>query len=448
VFFLALKLLKKLVMGTVWLVKLPIRITMKLAGLANSDEESRSATPSRANTNAGTTAGATGKRPDTETQSATSAATTDRQQATAPAGGAAAATASAGSLSKYRRFRQSLLAFAGLYALTVLWLLVDTNLLAYGFGGQFVIGGLTNGVVPVGLWYWTRTRSKVAWGVTMGYAAIMLLLSLATTTAFTVAVPNSSVFDVQPILALLQLASLAVLGAALFFGATGRTAVGQPGAVAPEPTESGGGTRESTGADTTASSASPAAAEQSPQASSSRTAAGEASRDRPGDDPTPSAASTAADTPSTATAAPATENGPAENSDPSPSDQAESGGATTDATTTTGEATVASDDEGTGDDETAADGVSGEIDPLLDSLRAEPPDPETVRELGEAVPSDSPPEAVVETLAACSRADDPAVRVAVCEVCADLEDPEAESVLERLRIDTNDRVATTAMNAL
>lgn len=443
-FFLALKLIKKFVKGIIWLVKLPIRITMKLAGAAGS-ADSRSGTETRANTSARSTTetASTGAPPPQSTTT-----TTERQQAaaggSAVAAGGAAATVSAGALSKYQRFRQSILAFAGLYVLTIGWLIVDADLLAYGFGGQFVIGALINGAVPAGLWYWTDQRTKVAWGVTMGYAAIMLLLSLASTTAVTVAVPNGSVFSSQPVLALLQLASLAVLASALFFGATGRDVVGQPAAVAPEPSGADAGTRTATATSDTASAGE--TREQTPSTAGPTDAGGPVAQSDAGT--ATSTASPADDTQTAAAATSASDDDAAETGTTDTTEQATSTADPADTATATEETGGASAEDGAGDDDPAADEATDEIEPLLDSLWTEPADPETVRELGETVSTDSPSEEIIETLERCSRTDDPETRVAVCEVCGELDGPEPESILERLRIDTNDRVATTAMDAL
>jgi hypothetical protein len=445
VFFLALKLIKKFVKAMIWLVKLPIRITMKLAGAANSDDSG--SVGSRTNTKTRTTTETA--RTGTAPSESTGTATTDRQQAaakstSAAAAGGAAATVPADTLSKYQRFRQSLLAFAVLSVLSPLWLIVSADLLAYGFGGEFLIGMVIGSAIPAGLWYWTRQRSRLAWGVAMAYAVIQLLLSLVGTSALAVAVPGGSAFGQRPVLALLQLASLAALGAVLYFGATGRDAVGQPAAVAPEATGAAGGA----GASTTASDTSSAAGgttQQSSSVSESTTSAGTASQSD--ESRTTSTASSADDAPAAAAAASATSDDGTAATTTDTTDQTEPAAATADTTTEEAGAAATAADEVLEDDEQVPENTD-EIAPLLDDLRAEPAEPETVRELGETLSTTDPSAEVVETLDRCSRADDPEVRVAVCDVCADLDGPEPESILQRLRIDTNDRVATTAMDAL
>jgi hypothetical protein len=74
-------------------------------------------------------------------------------------------------------------------------------------------------------------------------------------------------------------------------------------------------------------------------------------------------------------------------------------------------------------------------------------DPSDIRDLGDRVSEEPIPDAVVEALEACVTAEDPNVRVAVCEACAEIPGDEAESILTDLRIDTNDRVAEAAMDA-
>lgn len=73
--------------------------------------------------------------------------------------------------------------------------------------------------------------------------------------------------------------------------------------------------------------------------------------------------------------------------------------------------------------------------------------PEKIVEMGETV-DDELPTNVATVLERHAGSDDPDVRFAVCRVCAEIEDERATNILKRLRIDTNNRVASAAVSGL
>lgn len=73
--------------------------------------------------------------------------------------------------------------------------------------------------------------------------------------------------------------------------------------------------------------------------------------------------------------------------------------------------------------------------------------PEKLIEMGETL-DDELPTNVATVLERHADSDDPDVRLAVCRVCAEIEDKRATDILKQLRIDTNNRVASAAVNGL
>ncbi len=73
--------------------------------------------------------------------------------------------------------------------------------------------------------------------------------------------------------------------------------------------------------------------------------------------------------------------------------------------------------------------------------------PEKIIEMGETLDDELPTD-VATVLERHADSDDPDVRLAVCRVCAEIEDKRATDILKQLRIDTNNRVASAAVNGL
>jgi hypothetical protein len=112
-----------------------------------------------------------------------------------------------------------------------------------------------------------------------------------------------------------------------------------------------------------------------------------------------------------------------------------------------GDVDPASDtDAGPTNDGRAPVGVDTER--VLADLRSGTATPEVVRSLGGRLPGGDLPDDAVAALERGADADDPEVRLAVCEVCATLEDDRARELLKRRRIDPDDRVANAAVEGL
>ncbi|WP_136686764.1 HEAT repeat domain-containing protein [Halorhabdus amylolytica] len=71
-----------------------------------------------------------------------------------------------------------------------------------------------------------------------------------------------------------------------------------------------------------------------------------------------------------------------------------------------------------------------------------------IRELGDDLQSDGVPDQAFTLLERHAAADDAEIRLAVCEVCAEIDDERADEILRGRRIDTDDRVMNAAINGL
>jgi hypothetical protein len=92
--------------------------------------------------------------------------------------------------------------------------------------------------------------------------------------------------------------------------------------------------------------------------------------------------------------------------------------------------------------------VDVDTERVLADLRDGTATPEAVRSLGDRLPDDDLPGEAVTALERGADASDPEMRLAVCEVCATLEDDRARELLKRRRIDPDDRVANAAVEGL
>jgi hypothetical protein len=399
-----LKLLWKIVRLLVKLVLLPVRLLLRLVGVtSDSDGSAGGAAAAAAAASASAAAGAAANRREEE----------QTQQSTAPPRQVAP-----GTHQNYDRFRKAIYAYAAFGALTFLSIAIE-----FDVAGDLPLVPMALSIgLPLAVGYWTRTETKAAWGVGMAFAAVMLVLSLLGTA---VGLSLGQQLDAAAgggftgILGLFGLLQAATLGAALYFGATGRAvALGGP-AVA---------------------------------VSSEAAGAADADTDAPSD----GAVASSAEPPETA------------DTEPSPS-AVDEDSATTAASASSGAAgsresgTAAAEgtaadttpDEGTAPEETVQpDGEveSEEPTPALELLAeraVSTADPAVVRELGDALataePDDGLPDEAVAALETCAEADDPDVRVAVCDACAAVEVDAVDEIVRRLRIDTNDRVAAAAM---
>jgi len=406
-----LKLLWKIVRLLVKLVLLPVRLLLRLVGVtSDSDGSAGGAAAAAAAASASAAAGAAANRREEE----------QTQQSTAPPRQVAP-----GTHQNYDRFRKAIYAYAAFGALTFLSIAIE-----FDVAGDLPLVPMALSIgLPLAVGYWTRTETKAAWGVGMAFAAVMLVLSLLGTA---VGLSLGQQLDAAAgggftgILGLFGLLQAATLGAALYFGATGRAvALGGPAvAVSSEAASAADADTDAPSDGTVASSAEP-----------SETA-----------DTEPSPSAVDEDSATTAASASSGAAGSRE------SGTAAAGGTAADTTPDEGtapEETVQPDGEVESEEPTPPDEEPPPALELLAERAASTADPAAVRELGDALataePDDGLPDEAVAALETCAEADDPDVRVAVCDACAAVEVDAVDEIVRRLRIDTNDRVAAAAM---
>lgn len=85
---------------------------------------------------------------------------------------------------------------------------------------------------------------------------------------------------------------------------------------------------------------------------------------------------------------------------------------------------------------------------IVNELEEQAVTPEKIIKLGETLSGGELSDDVATILERHADADDPDIRLAVCRVCAELEDERASDLLRRLRIDPDTRVANVAINGL
>lgn len=413
--YFTLKLVRKAIGLVIGLVKLPFRILKLLLGLrSDGDEEPATEPPPDPNSTATDSDGA---------------AATERQASPAEAADTEAWT-------NYERFRKSLYAYAGFGLL--LYVLVWIQ---FGFAAPSLGPVAVSVALPAALGYWARGRSRIAWGVGMAYAGLFVLVSIGSVGVVSTLGPTASralqdalgggVIAVFGLLSLLQIGSLL---AGLYFGVVGRSvAFGEATTVDPE---------AATG-DEPDDPAAQESAVGSADGAGARPTAGEGGSSATPDAPSHEAAASA---PAPGTSGAAATNG----IDASVAESADDAGVADGAGSTSDG--VADDSEpadsgATGDSEPADDRTANREVVALAEEATETRSPATVRELGERASADPVPEPVVSALAACADDGDPDVRVAVCDACGALGGEETRDIVGRLRIDSNDRVATAAMDA-
>ncbi|WP_165853239.1 hypothetical protein [Halonotius aquaticus] len=105
-----------------------------------------------------------------------------------------------------------------------------------------------------------------------------------------------------------------------------------------------------------------------------------------------------------------------------------------------------SDTEPTADEEPSTPGVAAP-----DEILAQIDDQVTandVQRLGTALTEYPATDEVLAALDEWADSDDPEIRIAVCEACAEIEDSKSEDILQLLKIDRNDRVMRAATDAM
>jgi hypothetical protein len=428
-----LKLLRKIIGLFVKLLLLPFRLVLRLVRGSSDDSSSEdgsmvaSAATSAATAAASSAAATADEARDRQASDRQVASTTGPEQRVDPS-----------VLTNYGRFRKALYAYAGFGALFYVFLWAEFSApigallvpLAVGLG------------VPVALGYWARTESRLAWGAGMAYAGLFLLLSFAGVASLANLGPSATrAFNdllgggVVMILGALSLLQTGSLAAALYFGVTGRAVALGAATAVPEPSTDGSetaGVEDSTRDGPPAEQSTGTASAQPMGTASERTETSPADAAGTGTEPT------ATDTGSAPTGTTDAGTTDAEPTEASTMDAATDTGRTA-AAATDAEAAAGSDDGAEGDTPPVVEGLAEEI--------AATRDPADIRDLGDRVDGDPVPDGVITALETCAEADDPDVRVAVCDACAEIPGDAVESILGRLRIDTNDRVATAAMEA-
>jgi hypothetical protein len=424
-----LKLLRKIIGLFVKLLLLPFRLVLRLVRGSSDDSSSEdgsmvaSAATSAATAAASSAAATADEARDRQASDRQVASTTGPEQRVDPS-----------VLTNYGRFRKALYAYAGFGALFYVFLWAEFSApigallvpLAVGLG------------VPVALGYWARTESRLAWGAGMAYAGLFLLLSFAGVASLANLGPSATrAFNdllgggVVMILGALSLLQTGSLAAALYFGVTGRAVALGAATAVPEPSTDGSetaGVEDSTRDGPPAEQSTGTASAQPMGTASERTETSPADAAGTGTEPT------ATDTGSA----------PTGTTDAEPTEASTMDAATPNPETAAAEATASETAAG------SADGAEGDTAPVAEELAAEiaaTRDPADIRDLGDRVDGDPVPDGVITALETCAEADDPDVRVAVCDACAEIPGDAVESILGRLRIDTNDRVATAAMEA-
>jgi hypothetical protein len=428
VFFLALKLIRKTIGLLVKLVLFPFRLAMRLVGMRSGGSASDEATAA-ATATTGAAAGTAERRDD---------------QSTAPAPEVEVAP---GTRQNYDRFRKALYAYAGLGALSFL-----LSTVVGGVGGTSLVSIVLSVALPAGLGYWARTGTKAAWGAGMVYAGISLVLSLVGSIAVSlIDLPAGAIGDVGGLLglvALLGLVQAGVLAVALYFGATGRAVALEPVAPtepAPETTAAA-----ATGDDATGREPSGSESTGTETAATGTTAEPTATEAAAGTETAATGTADVSGSPASGGAAAAGEAATADPSSPTDTGLTDDEPSTVDTSSDDPRPAATGGDAEAGADTAAEPDTPEETGPAVAGLAEEVAatrDPVDIRELGDRVDEEPVPDDVVTALETCAEADDPDIRVAVCDACAELPGDAVESILGRLRIDTNDRVATAAMEA-
>ena len=364
-----------------------------------------------------------------EQRSETSTAETKQSEAADTRTGGTGAQTQAES--QYRRFQNTLAGYVVYVALLPILIVLISGGLRFLSLSDVLTASLIAAALPAVLAGLARIRSKITWGMafgitvllTVGNALSFLGLGIGSTTG--ILMGQSPGFG-RPLLYLLLLGEFAFLGFVLRTGWKGRHAVLN--------TEAATETDLNRDADVTTP------AEQSPPSASVAD-----TRPTTTDDPAPETSGTAADR----TAAPkgdtttqaAGRSGTPDTAKPT----AESEAGTT-AVTENREEDIATEEsaEPAGDDEDSNTGLETALGELETDVIA----PGDIHSLGAELPTDSVPDDAAAVLEEHADADDPDVRLAVCEVCAGIGEEWAEEILKRRRIDTDDRVVSTAIDGL
>ncbi|WP_229111693.1 HEAT repeat domain-containing protein [Halapricum desulfuricans] len=316
---------------------------------------------------------------------------------------------------QFDRFGTLYAAYAGyVFVATILSLTVLTSATIYLSMGDIIRITLFATAPIAVVAVIARAQRKVTWMIAFGLTFLFLfgrILSLIDLAPLGVVTPSPGLD--RPLLFLISLGEFAFLGSILGAGWKGRHTVLSTASddhIRPEHSASGG----DSGTETSSSSHSP---------SDSVTTDGSI------ENPAPEAPSSSKQT------------------DASVSAESGAAGPTSEVEPIAQETGDASDSEVT-DNGTNTETESTGVEATLANVDTDDVDAETVRSIGSELPSDRIPDRVFDFLRRHADADDPDIRLAVAEICAELEDERTDEILRNRRIDPDNRVVNVAVSAL
>ncbi len=334
---------------------------------------------------------------------------------------------------QFGRFKTFYAAYTGYSFFIPILIVLSVGALEYISIGDLLVGSFQVALLPGLFAVVARVRRKVTWGIAFAFALIFTLGSFVSfigiLPTFGVFVGESPGFD-QPLLFLITLGQFALLGGILRAGWKGRHAVFNPGSV-----DDVARAEESTASvDPTETTSSPeprsvndektTASTETPSATDTVSTAGSPSKGAV--DPDTSVDETTAAQASTDTAT-ATES-PPEDEELSETDPSE--------------------ERSSGADQPKNEREAASLEARLTDLENDDLTAAEIRELGDDLQSDGVPDQAFTLLERHAAADDAEIRLAVCEVCAEIDDERADEILRGRRIDTDDRVMNAAINGL
>ena len=336
--------------------------------------------------------------------------------------------------SQYQRFQNLLIGLVLYVALLPVVLGLVSGSLQFISIGDLLRASVFAAALPAVLAGLARVRSKYAWGITLGLSVLLAAGSVLQLVGFVyissspLGPTTGPVAANQPVVYIVAIGQILLLGAILWTGWKGRQAVYSDPGRSSQPTAAN--TDETKAPDQSDSSVD----QQAPTATSStetdhkEPTSGGVSSNPTGDarDQSPTEATPSA-SPDAAVA------------EPKQGTETTTRGSRGIEEDTTTEGSVATD----GSEEHPT-----EINSIVEELDTDPVTPDKIRALGDELPTKDVPKEAITALRRYEDADDPDVRSAVCELCSSIEDEWADDILKNRRIDTNDQVATTAINAL
>jgi len=334
---------------------------------------------------------------------------------------------------QFSRFKTYYAAYTGYSFFVPILFIVSVGALEYISLGDLLVSSFQVALLPGIFAGIARVRKKVTWGIAFGFAVIFTLGSFVSfigiLPTFGVFVGESPGFD-QPLLFLITLGQFGLLGGILRAGWKGRHAAFDPGSV----DQAARATESTTPVDRT-----------EPTSSSEPTSVNDQKVSASAD------TQSETDTVSTASSAP---NGTVE------PDTSVDATTATQATTETATATDSppedressethpTEESSSGAAQSKDERDSPSLEARLSDLENDELTASEIRELGEDLQSEEVPDQAFTLLEHHATADDPEIRLAVCDVCVDIDDERADEILRGRRIDTDNRVMNAAIEGL